>query len=381
MTKTQNNIKQIIPVLFAFFVMSFADLVGVATDYVKADFKLSDTLVQLISFATFLWFFVFSVPAGILQNKIGKRNMLNIGIGLSALGMLFPFVSYSFASVLIGFSLLGIGNTVIQVSANPLLVSIVNPDRASSILSFSQFVKAVGSMVAAPLTAFFMLQTGNWRFVFLSFAAISVLSALWLQSVKFEDSKSEQGSVSMASCFKLLGNSYILTMVLAIFLVVGIDVGVNSSSGQFFMEKYGLSNEVAASGRSVYFFGKLIGCLLGAAILRYMSAHRLLMLSSIASVAFILALTFNPYQIAAWTIIFFIGFSIANIFPLVFSITVGRHSSNSDEISGLMMMAIVGGAIIPPVMGFFAGLYDYSASMLFLVACAAVILYIGWRNK
>ena len=150
---SQKKILPIAAVLFSFVIMSFVDMVGVATDYVKADLQLSDGVVQFISSAAFLWFFIISVPTGLLQARFGKRNVLITGIILSAIGLLFPFLNYTYVSVLIGFSLLGIGNTIIQVAANPLLILIVNKEKASGFMSFSQFIKAIGSMIAAPLTA------------------------------------------------------------------------------------------------------------------------------------------------------------------------------------------------------------------------------------
>ena len=141
----------VLPVLMSFFVMSFCDLVGIGVDRIKLDFNLSNTLAQLIPSAVFVWFFVLSVPVGILQDRFGKRTILNLGMIITAVGLLFPFFIFSFSTALVGFALLGIGNTIVQVSANPLLVDVVPPNRASSFLSFSQFVKAIGSMVALPL--------------------------------------------------------------------------------------------------------------------------------------------------------------------------------------------------------------------------------------
>ena len=148
------NFTYVIPVLVSFFVMSFCDLVGIGVDRVKVDFGLSNTLAQLIPSAVFVWFFILSVPVGILQDRIGKRNMVNIGMGITAIGLFIPFLFYTFTTVLFGFALLGIGNTIVQVSANPLLVDVVPSNRTSSFLSFSQFIKAIGSMIAAPWLVF-----------------------------------------------------------------------------------------------------------------------------------------------------------------------------------------------------------------------------------
>src|SRR5450759_1732539 len=215
------NISRIAPVLMSFFVMSIIDLVGISVDRVQEDMQLSNTLAQLIPSVTFLWFFLLSVPIGIIQSRIGKRLMLNIGMGVTALGLMIPFAFYSFAMILVGFTFLGIGNTIIQVSANPLLVDVVPGNRTSSFLSFSQFVKAIGSMLGAPLAAVFAAQFGDWKLLFLVFGIVSILSAIWLGSVKIDEVKQTESKATFGSSFKLLGTGFVIMMVLSIFMVVG----------------------------------------------------------------------------------------------------------------------------------------------------------------
>ncbi len=264
MKQNKISLKIIFPVLLSFFVMSFCDLVGIGVDRVKEDFELSNTIAGLIPSAVFLWFFILSVPVGVLQDRIGKRNMLNIGMSVTALGLFFPLINYSVTMVLIGFALLGIGNTIVQVSANPLLVDVVPSNRRSSFLSFSQFIKALGSMIAPPLAGILAAQYGDWKLIFLIFGIVSLLSVIWLYSVKTEESVNLEKRATFASSFKLLGNRYIALMVLGIFLVVGIDVGVNAISGSFLKERFGTEQILAESGRSIYFFGKMLGTFLGA---------------------------------------------------------------------------------------------------------------------
>ena len=178
------NISKIAPVLMAFFVMSFVDLVGIGVDRVSKDMSLSATLAQLIPSAAFLWFLLLSLPVGVLQSRLGKKYMLNVGMGVTALGLLVPFFLYSFSMVLVGFALLGIGNTIVQVSANPLIVDVVPSNRAPSFLSFSQGVKAIGSMIGAPLAGILAAQFGDWKLLFLSFGIVSILSVIWLGLIK-----------------------------------------------------------------------------------------------------------------------------------------------------------------------------------------------------
>ncbi len=375
MEKKKLNLKIIVPVFLSFFVMSFVDLVGIGVDRAKADFQLSDTLAQLIPSAAFLWFFLLSVPVGIFQDRNGKKLTLNIGMALSALGMIIPFIFYSFPLLLVGFAFLGIGNTIIQVSANPLLVSVVPAGRASSAMSFSQFIKSIGSMIGAPLAGLMAAQFGDWKLILIIFGAVSLLSVLWLGSVKIEEADMKSTPATMGSSFKLLGNGFILSMVISIFLVVGIDVGVNSTSGQFLMKKVGMEQALAESGRSIYFFGKMLGTFAGAMLLTWFASRKFLLWTSVLTLIAILALIFNPVPFAALVIIFLIGLFAANIFPLVFSITVEAYSERANEISGLMMMAISGGALIPFLTGWLTDAFSITVGMFVLVACAVYIIF------
>ena len=132
----KQNSKAIYPILFGFFVMGFADVVGIATNYVKVDFSLSDTLANLIPMMVFLWFALFSIPTGVMMGKLGRRNTVVIALAVTALAMLLPLFFYDFACILLAFALLGIGNTILQVSLNPMVANVVSPDRITSVLIY-----------------------------------------------------------------------------------------------------------------------------------------------------------------------------------------------------------------------------------------------------
>ncbi|MEI6050690.1 MAG: MFS transporter [Bacteroidota bacterium] len=372
------NITKILPVLMAFFVMSFVDLVGIGVDRVSKDMNLSATLAQLIPSAAFLWFLLLSVPVGVMQSRLGKRFMLNVGIGVTALGLLVPYFLYSFEMVLVGFAFLGIGNTIVQVSANPLIVDVVPGNRASSFLSFSQFVKAIGSMIGAPLAGFFALQFGDWKLLFLVFGIVSILSAIWLGSIKIEEKKQAEIKATFSSTFKLLGTGFVLMMVISIFLVVGIDVGFNSNSGQFLIKQFGIDPIAAENGRSVYFFGRMIGTFAGAIMLTKITSRKFFMWTSVLGLLCLIAIVLVKSTFMAWGLVFLIGLAVANIWPLVFSIAVERYPTRNNEISGLMMMAISGGAVIPLLVGWIS---DISNSMVIgmsiLIVCMIYLLSVS----
>jgi len=363
------NITKILPVLMAFFVMSFVDLVGIGVDRVSKDMNLSATLAQLIPSAAFLWFLLLSVPVGVMQSRLGKRFMLNVGMGVTALGLLVPFFFYTFEMVLAGFALLGIGNTIVQVSANPLLVDVVPGNRTSSYLSFSQFIKAIGSMIGAPLAAVLAAQFGDWKLLFLVFGVVSLLTVLWLGSVKIDEKKQTEIKATFASSFKLLGTGFVLMMVLSIFLVVGIDVGFNSNSGQFLIKQFGIDPTTAESGRSIYFFGRMLGTFAGAIMLTKISSRKFFMWTSILGILCLVAILLISSPVMAWGLVFLIGLAVANIWPLVFSIAVEKYPTRSNEISGLMMMAISGGAVIPLLIGWISDISSIAIGMSVLIAC------------
>jgi fucose permease len=369
MSTDKINISRISPVLMAFFVMSFVDLVGIGVDRVSKDMDLSATVAQLIPSAAFLWFFILSVPVGVMQSRLGKKNMLNIGMGVTALGLLVPFIFYNFPMVLTGFALLGIGNTIVQVSANPLMVDVVPGNRASSFLSFSQFVKAVGSMIGAPLAAFFAAQFGDWKILFLVFGIVSILAVLWLGSAKIEETVTDGNKATFASSFKLLGNGFVLLMVLSIFLVVGIDVGFNSNSGQFLIKQFGIDQTAAESGRSIYFLGRMLGTFAGAILLTKISSGRFFVWTSVLGIICLTAIVLVKSAAMAWVLVFLTGLAVANIWPLVFSIVIGKYPDKSNEISGLVMMAISGGAVIPLLVGWVSDISNIALGMTILIAC------------
>lgn len=382
MSQTKISLRHVTPVLMSFFVMSFCDLVGIGVDRVKLDFSLSNTLAQLIPSAVFLWFFVLSVPIGILQDRLGKRKVLNLGMVITALGLSVPFIFYSFTTILLAFALLGIGNTIVQVSANPLLVDVVPANRRSSFLSFSQFVKSVGSMIAAPLAGWTAAQFGDWKIIFIAFGVVSVLSVFWLALTPIKETKNTEVRATFGSSFGLLSNRYITMMVSGIFLVVGIDVGINAFSGQFLLNKFNSAQTLAESGRSIYFFGKMLGTFGGALMLAMLSSRKFFFWSSVAGLLSIVALLFAPSDMIAMVIIFIIGLGVANIFPLIFSLTVEKYPLRANEISGLMIMAVCGGAVLPLLMGWisdFTG--SVTSAMLVLVTSAAYLLFVSVINR
>jgi fucose permease len=224
-------------------------------------------------------------------------------------------------------------------------------------------------MLGAPAALFFARVFNDWKIEFLVFGVVSILTVLWLGMVKIEEAKQEEVKVSLASTFKLLGNGFILLMVLSIFIVVGVDVGFNSNSGQFLAKHFGIDPIKAESGRSVYFFGRMLGTFAGAIMLTRISSRKFFMWTSVLGILFLILILLIKSHVVAWGLVFLIGLAVANIWPLVFSIAVEKYPTRSNEISGLMMTAIFGGAVIPLLIGWISDMSSIAIGMTVLIAC------------
>ena len=368
---------KLLPVLLAYIVMGFVDIVGVATGYAKNDFQLSDSVAQLIPTLAFIWFLVFSTPTGILQDKYGKRFMLNIGMVLTGLGMIVPLINYSFPSLLIGIIFLGIGNTVVQVSANPLLMDVVPRERFSSFMSLSQFIKAICSLLGPIITTAVAVRFGDWKIVFLVYAITSLIAVAWLYFTRIQEVKPERAPATFKSCFSLLNRGYIILMVLAILFIVGADVGMNSNIANYLNKRFDLSLEQASLGISLYFFALMTGRFLGAVGLSFLPSRKFLLGTAILAVAGIVLMIIAPNVLIARIGIFVTGLGSGNLFPLIFSVTVDKMPERANEISGLMIMAVSGGALIPPLMGVVSDSLGVIASLFLIVFCLFYVLLVA----
>lgn len=378
MTTKKARWSKLLPAFFSFIVMGFVDIIGVATGYIKQDFELTNFIAQFLPMMVLLWFFILSVPAGILQDKYGKRNMLMIGMVIQAVGLGLPFIHYSFAMMFASFILLGIGNTIIQVSANPLLQDVAPADKLASFLSTSQFVKAIisfsGPLIAAFMASFF----GDWRLVLAIYGLTSILGALWLLVTPIVESNPDRKPATFASCFGLLKNRFVAFMALSIFLIVGVEVATNTNISNILIAKYGITMERAAWGISAFFAGETISRLIGAIVLNWIKPRVFLLLTALTSLVGVAGVFVSPTFIVALVSIFIIGFGVGNMFPIIFSLSLEKMPDRANEISGLLIMAVSGGAVIPLVMGLVSTLVSPLASVMVIGACLLYILWVSF---
>lgn len=379
MNEKSNNIMRILPVLFGFFVMGFVDVVGIATNYVKSDFSLSDTISSLLPMMVFLWFAVFSIPTGVLMGRIGRRNTVLLSLAVIAVAMLMPLFFYDFGFVLAAFALLGIGNTMIQVSLNPMVAAIVSKEKITSVLTLGQFIKAISSFLGPVLAGAAASLWGDWRMIFAIYAVTSALSAVWLMASVGSDDKQQDNATSFSSAVALFKDRFILMLFIGIILIVGIDVGLNVTIPKLLMERCSLTLAEAGLGTSLYFSARTIGTFAGAIALARIPSDKFLKYSMIAAVISCVLLMVLDGLWAICGMIVIVGVACANVFSILFSCAIQHNSSQADAISALMIMGVAGGALVPPLMGVVSDAMGQAASMGVILLCILYIFRISFK--
>lgn len=366
--------KQFLPVMFGFFVMGFVDVAGIASNYIKQDFHLSDTVANLLLMMLYVWFVLFSISTGVLMGKIGRRKTVLLSILITSLALFVPAAFYNFITVLIALSLLGIGNTMLQVSLNPLVGDVVPNSKLASSLTFGQFVKAISSFLAPILAGGAALYLGSWRYLFPLYGGISVICAVWLNTVKITEASPAGQKSSFLDSVRLMGDPVISGLFIGILIAVGIDVGLNVSIPKYLMLKGNLPLEEAGLGISLYFVAKTTGAFFGAILLSRVSASKFYTVTVVlALVSLAFTLLVQPLS-GIYVGIFLLGLTVSNIFSLIFFKALLHKPANRNEISGLMMMGVIGGAIIPLAMGVVSDSFGQTSGMLVLGICMMYLL-------
>ena len=346
----------IVPVMLCFFAMGFVDLVGIASNYVKEDLQLSDSTANVLPSLVFFWFLIFSVPTGMLMNRIGRKNTVLVSLVVTVVSLLLPLFGESFPLMLVSFSLLGIGNALMQTSLNPLVSSVIKGGNLASTLTFGQFVKAIASFMA-PYIAMWGAMAAmptfglGWRVLFPVYMIIGIAASILLVSTPIEEEPSDKAS-SVVDCVKLLSRPVILLSFLGIMCHVGIDVGTNTTAPKILMERHEMTLNDAAFATSLYFIFRTIGCLTGSFFLRVMSNRLFFIISVVMMALSMIGLAFGTSKEILYVAIALVGYGNSNIFSLVFTQALLSDKSRQNEISGLMIMGLFGGTVFPLLMGF-----------------------------
>lgn len=377
----KNSLSLILPVMFGFLAMGFIDMIGLVTNNVRADFNMSDGLVNTISLSCYLWFLLLSIPVGMALTKWGRKKMVLLSLAIHVAALLLPYLYYGFVSVLVAFSLIGIGNTILQVAMNPLVTDVVNSERVTSTITFGQATKAFGSIVAPFIAMWTAVSLGKWQLLFPIYAGLSLLGLVWLWLTPIDEQVQEQKKTGFKDTLVLLKDKKILAFFWGIVVLVAADVAVNMTLPRLMTDQFGLSTEKANLCNSLYFLARTVAAFAGGALLLKVSDKKFFAAGCwIALLGLVLLAVFGKVGLVpALVAVCIFGIGYANLFGIVFSFAMRSKPDKTNEVSALLIVGLIGGAILPPVLGW---LRDISGSQIAAVLAIAVVwLYMLWLNR
>ena len=382
-----SSLSKLIPVMLCFFAMGFVDLVGIASNYVKADLGLSDSQANIFPSLVFFWFLIFSVPTGMLMSRIGQKKTVLLSLIVTFASLLLPVFGDSYMLMLISFSLLGIGNALMQTSLNPLLSNIVRGDRLASSLTFGQFVKAIASFLAPYIAMWGATQAIptfdlGWRILFPIYMIVAVIAILLLNVTQIEEEKEDGKPSTFGQCIALLGKPFILLCFIGIMCHVGIDVGTNTTAPKILMERIGMGLDDAAFATSLYFIFRTVGCLTGSLILAHWTPKKFFVVSVVLMVASMAGFLLFDSKALLYVSIALVGYGNSNVFSILFSQALLSMPQRQNEVSGLMIMGLFGGTVFPLLMGFASdALHSQTGALLVLAVGVFYLLFLFTKLK
>ena len=374
----------LVPVMLCFFVMGFVDLVGIASNYVKEDLNLNDATANLFPSLVFFWFLIFSVPTGMLMNKIGRKKTVLLSLLVTVISLLLPLFGETFGIMLVSFSLLGIGNALMQTSLNPLVSAVTSGKNLASTLTFGQFVKAIASFMAPYIAMWGAVASIpefglGWRVLFPIYMIIGVCATLFLAGTPIEEEKTEGKASGFVDCLALLGKPIVLFSFIGIMCHVGIDVGTNTTAPKILMERLGWTLNEAAFATSLYFIFRTIGCFTGTVFLRMMKPRVFFTISIVMMALSMAGLFFGESKMMLYIAIALVGYGNSNVFSIIFSQALLSVPEKKNEVSGLMIMGLFGGTVFPLIMGVASDAIGQIGAVL--VMSVGVLYLFSYINK
>ena len=388
--------KTLLPLLAGFFVMGFGDIIGTVMNQVKAECAANaDSISWLMPIFAYVWFLVISIPTGVMSGRIGRKGAVLVSLAVTAAAMAVPV----FASAerwylyVVAFALVGIGNTVIQAALPALMSNVVEPAQLSSRISLGQFVKAV----CAALTPVFVYLTatalGNWKLLFPLYGALTAGAAAWLWLAKIPDERRAEGprpcahegaegcappcATTFAGCFAMLKEPYVLAMTVGILFSVGADVGFSVAIPEYLKNVFKVDVDLAGMGPTVYFVAKTVAAFAGAVVFAKISAAKCFPWCMGLGLAATAAIPFVSTPVAFLAIVAFVALLTANSFGMCMGLAIERFPSKANEISSLMVMAIVGGGVVSAVLGFAQSAFGPVGIVATLAVCIAYLFALG----
>jgi len=377
--------------------MGMIDSAGPMVSLAQGSFKISNTMASLLPMLAYIMYGLLSVPIGLLQDKKGKKYVLNLGLTIALLGLIIPILSgmygkmvvdgsslMQFYKILAAILMLGAGGAILQVSGNPIMRDISEEGHYSKNLSLAQSFITVGSSMGFIIPVIMLRAFGlDWSILFPLFASIVLISFALFNTFKIAERKDNNDHhATFRSCFKLLGNGYVLAMVLGLFIYCGVEICMSAHVPILLREKFMISVEKLGLliSWSLFYLPILTGRFFGSLIMSRIAPKRLLLFTVLLALTGVILIFSSSFAITL-TGIFLVGFGFANIFPLIFSITIEHMPEHTNELSGLMVSAISGGAFIPPVMGMVADGSSIQTAFLVPVLCILYLLFVAIINN
>jgi FHS family L-fucose permease-like MFS transporter len=361
--------------------------------HLKALYTLNYVQAMLVQFCFFGAYAIVSLPAGALIRKIGYQSGAVTGLVIAAAGcaLFYPASKSGYALFLLGFFVLAAGITVLQVAANPYVTVLGDPRTASSRLSLTQAFNSLGTTIA-PVLGGILILSGSAQQASLAASVqkpyLALAGALLLLALLFAFARlpkiehAGDGAVHLdgAARTSVLAHPHLLMGAIGIFLYVGGEVSIGSFLINFIGEPHiaALAPADAAHYVSYYWGGAMIGRFVGFAVMRYVSPGKTLAFNAAVSIALIMAAIFGRGQAAMWAILA-VGLCNSIMFPTIFSMALYRLGKFTGQASGILCMAIVGGAVVPFVQGALADSIGLQWSFAVPAACYAFIMYFGLR--
>lgn len=378
-----------------FLAMGLIDSAGPMVSLAKESFKISNTMASLLPLLAYIMYGLFSVPIGLLQDRKGKKFILNLGLSIALMGLLIPIFSgmygrmvvdgssmMQFYKILTAILLLGAGGSILQVGGNPIMRDISEEGHYSKNLSFAQSIITIGSSMGFLLPVILLSAFGlDWSILFPVFSCLVLISFIGLNVIKINEKQAEDDRhATFGSCFKLLGNGYIAAMVLGIFIYCGVEISMSANIPILLNDKFQIKEMGLLISWSLFYLPILAGRFFGSMILSRIAPKRLLLATVLLALVGVSLIFSNSYLLTLIGI-FLIGLGFANIFPLIFSITIDRYPEHTNELSGLLVSSIAGGALIPPIMGMVADFSSVQTAFVVPVVCISYLLFIALINN
>jgi len=397
-----------------FFMWGFITCLNdILIPHLKAVFTLSYTQAMLIQFSFFTAYALVSLPAGMLVEKIGYKNGIVIGLITAGIGSLlfYPAAGYqSFEMFLFAFFVLASGITLLQVAANPYVAILGKPETASSRLNLTQAFNSLGTTIAPlfgsllilslavktaeelklmttdQLAAYKLAEASAVQIPYLGLAAAlfiiaAIFAVIKLPIVEAAAQSSEENVVETDNKKSAWEYKHLVFGALAIFVYVGGEVSIGSFLVSYLGQDFvaGLKEVDAGKFVSFYWGGAMVGRFVGSAVQRKIKPNVVLTFNALAAAVLVIVSMLSFGQLAMWSILA-VGLFNSIMFPTIFTLAIDGLGKHTGQASGILCTAIVGGALIPLLQGYFADTIGIHYAFFIPVLCYMYIAYYGWKG-